>query len=79
MEKLSDRMTLIIEEFIQIERELTKQNAKLGTEGVFFYNSFQLDTPGDPDAACVDILTTLECVHHLLEDYETQQKDARTP
>ena len=75
MEKLSDRMTLIIEEFIQIERELTKKTNRVGKGGIFFsHGSLQLETPGDTDAASMDIITVLECVHHLLEDYEKEIK-----
>jgi len=75
MEKLSDRMYLILEEFIQIEHELKKQTDKLGSGDIFFsHGSFNLETPNDPDANYMDIITILECVHHLLEDYETKGK-----
>jgi len=75
MEKLSDRMYLIIKEFVRIEKELIKQNVELGNGGIFFSSgSFQLETPNDPDGGSMDIITILECVHSLLENYEKGKK-----
>jgi len=75
MEKLSDRMTKIILDFIKIEHEFKEQNAKPRLGDVFFdHGSFQVETPGDPDGTFVEVLSILETVYDLIEEHENDQK-----
>ena len=68
--KLSIRMTNLIHEFMEIEKELAKQKTIVYLGDLFFDGSFQIETPHSRDAGSEDFLPYLEAVEGIIRVYE---------